>query len=301
MIFFKIILKGCGAEISINELRMFGNCSCGVDIEIPLEDSIATEGACSMSSCQPYYIAFQGLVITAAALIASTFVGKLIIAIRAVLPQDKSLAISIELLFVGIIVYVPGKFLYAFIADKTCQYLATDGVRCFLHESPLFGDWINMVTAGFIVVGVIFEVLLLFSIGDLFLYGDEEPTDLYRPIEMNTYARNGDSVNPPESEPEQQVMLPSSEELFHEYLLRIPPPSPPSTSPSQVTYAQIQRHNAETAAGSQLDFRLQAPLSDGNSSIISDYRSATSNGYANFPPMNRQTSNNRTQSPETSF
>jgi hypothetical protein len=287
--------SGCGAEISINDIRMFGNCSCGVDIEMPLEDSIATEGACGMSSCQPYYIAFQGLVIVAAALIASTLVGKLIIAIRAVLPQDKSLAISVELFLVGIIAYVPGKFLYAFIANQACQYLATDGVRCFLHESPLFGDWINMVTAGFIVLGVIFEVILLFAVGDLMLYGDEEATDVYHPIEMNTYERNGDSINPPE--PEQEVMLPSRV-LLQEYLQTIPPPSPSSTTPSQVTYAQIQRHNAET---SPLDFRLQTPLSDGNSSVTSDYRSVTSNGYVNFPPMNRQTSNNRPLSPETSF
>lgn len=115
---FKLHVTGCGAEILINEVRMFGNCSCGVDIDIPLEESIATEGACGMSECKPYYIAFQGLVIVAAALIASTLVGKLIIAIRAVLPQDKALAISIELFFVGLIVYIPGKFGYAFLARK---------------------------------------------------------------------------------------------------------------------------------------------------------------------------------------
>lgn len=97
---------------------MFGNCSCGIDIEVPVEESIATEGACGMSDCKPYYIAFQGLVIMVAALIASTLVGKLIIAIRAVLPQDKALSISIELLFVGLIVYIPGKIGYAFLAGN---------------------------------------------------------------------------------------------------------------------------------------------------------------------------------------
>ena len=115
---FKLHFTGCGAEILINEVRMFGNCSCGVDINEPQADSIATDGACGMSDCKPYYIAFQGLVIVAAALIASTLVGKLIIAIRAVLPQDKALAISIELFFVGIIVYIPGKLGYAFLARK---------------------------------------------------------------------------------------------------------------------------------------------------------------------------------------
>lgn len=36
-----------------------------------------------------------------------------------------------------------------------------------------------MVTASLIAIGVVFEVLLLFSIADLPLYGDE-PEDVYR-------------------------------------------------------------------------------------------------------------------------
>lgn len=83
-----------------------------------MEDLIATEGACGYSECQKFWISFQALSIVAACLIASTLVGKIIISIRAVLPQDKSLAIAIELLFVGLIVYIPGKMAYRFIAGK---------------------------------------------------------------------------------------------------------------------------------------------------------------------------------------
>lgn len=196
------------------------------------------------------------------------------------------------------------KFLYV---ESTCQYEAPDGYRCFLHESPLFGDWINIVTAGLIIIGIIFEVILLFCIGDLLLYGDEEPGDVYRPIEMNTY-RNGDSVNPPptavsqthDDDPEPEVYQPTAA-LLHNYLQSIPPPTPPRNSPpsSEVTYAQIQRHNAENG-GSQLDFRLQTPRSEENSSVASDYRSTTSVPFTSFQPINRQISN-RPQSPETNF
>lgn len=279
---------------------MFGNCSCGIDTEIPLEDVMATEGGCGMSQCRPYYIAFHGLVIMAAALIASTLVGKLIIGIRAVLPQDKALAIGAELMLVGIFVYIPGKIGYAILANQTCQYEAPDGFRCFLHESPLFGDWINVITAALIVIGVIFEVILMFCVNDLELYGDEEETESYRPIEMNTYSRNGDSYNPPEmvqQQPEPENPPPTAA-LLQNYLQSIPPPQRfPPPSPD-VTYAQIQRQINESIEG--LDFRLQTPRTDENSSIASDYRSVTSNGYVNFAPINRQPSN-RPTSPETSF
>lgn len=83
---------------------------------LPLVDTIATEGACNMSECQPYWIAFHGLIILASSLIASTLIGKIIISLRAVLPQDKSLVIGLELALLGIIVYVPGKIGYRVIA-----------------------------------------------------------------------------------------------------------------------------------------------------------------------------------------
>lgn len=287
---------------------MFGNCSCGIDTEIPVVDAMATLGGCGMSECRPYYIAFHGLIIMAAALIASTLVGKLIIGIRAVLPQDKSLAIAMELMFVGILVFIPGKIGYAYLASRTCQYESIDGSVCFLHESPLFGDWLNVVTAGLIVIGVVFEVILLFCVSDLILYGEEEASDSYRPIEMNTYSRNGDSYNPPEMsqniEPETvENVPPPTAALLQNYLQSIPPPSQrfsPTASPDP-TYAQIQRQINQSIE--ELNFRLQTPRSDENSSIASDYRSTTSNGYCNFPPYNPQPRPplNRTQSPETSF
>lgn len=63
--------------------------------------------------------------------------------------------------------------------DQTCQYFGSDGLQCFLHESPLFGNWMNVITAVLIAIGIIFEAILLCMIGDLLLYGDE-PEDVYR-------------------------------------------------------------------------------------------------------------------------
>jgi hypothetical protein len=178
--FYSPCFAGCGAEIFINEIRVFGNCSCGADVEIPMEDVIATVGACGMSECQKFWIAFQTMTVFAAALLASTLVGKLIISIRAVLPQDKSLVIALELTFIGLIVYIPGKMAYRFVADHTCQYFAPDEYGCFLHDSQ-FGTYINILTAGLILIGILFEAVLLCTVGDLMLYGEDfEGDDIYR-------------------------------------------------------------------------------------------------------------------------
>lgn len=125
---FEIFLPaaGCGAEILINNVRVFGNCTCGVDTQLPMEDLIATEGACGMDDCQPFWIAHQALSVMAAALLGSTLIGKLIISLRAVLPQDKSVALSIELMLIGIVVYLPGKLGYRFIAGKKSETFSSN-------------------------------------------------------------------------------------------------------------------------------------------------------------------------------
>lgn len=71
-----------------------------------------------MDECQPYWISHQVLSVIASALLGSTLIGKLIITLRAVLPQDKCTALGFELFFIGLIVYIPGKVGYRFIASK---------------------------------------------------------------------------------------------------------------------------------------------------------------------------------------
>lgn len=78
----------------------------------------ATEGACGFDDCQKIWIIFQALTVFGAALLGSGLIGNLIITIRCVLPQDKSLALSMELFLSGLIVYVPGKIGYQIIAGN---------------------------------------------------------------------------------------------------------------------------------------------------------------------------------------
>lgn len=116
-----LLAAGCGAEITINNVRVYGNCTCGADTNIVGEDLIATEGGCGMEDCQKYWIAYQALSVVAAALLGSTLIGKLIITLRSVLPQDKSSALGIELFIIALIVYIPGKLGYRFIAGLLCS------------------------------------------------------------------------------------------------------------------------------------------------------------------------------------
>lgn len=78
----------------------------------------ATDGACGFTDCQQLWIIFQALTVFGAGLLGSGLIGNLIITIRCVLPQDKSLALSMELFLGGLIVYIPGKIGYQIIAGN---------------------------------------------------------------------------------------------------------------------------------------------------------------------------------------
>lgn len=199
--------------------QIFSNCSCGVDTTIVLNDDSlidATEGACGFTDCQQLWIIFQALTIFGAALLGSGLIGNLIITIRCVLPQDKSLALSMELFLSGLIVYIPGKIGYQAIAgngktifiwnlilqffdyrisDSTCQFWSSDQQKCFLHDSPSFGNILNIVTASLIAVSIFFDVLVFIFVQDIDLYGEEIEDNNYRLIPMQTYASNENATH----------------------------------------------------------------------------------------------------------
>ncbi|KAJ6647839.1 Solute carrier organic anion transporter family member 74D [Pseudolycoriella hygida] len=189
---------GCVSETFLNGQRIFSNCTCGIDTMLALnvESMVhATQGACGFRECQQLWIIFQALTIFGASLLGSGLIGNLLITIRCVLPQDKSLALSIELFLCGLVVYVPGKIGYQVIADETCQYWSADQQKCYLHESPTFGNILNIVTASLVGVSIFFDILVFFFVRDLELYGEEVEDNDYRLIPMQTYISNQNERN----------------------------------------------------------------------------------------------------------
>uniref|UniRef100_A0A182JFR2 Uncharacterized protein n=1 Tax=Anopheles atroparvus TaxID=41427 RepID=A0A182JFR2_ANOAO len=183
--YFSPCHAGCQDRAEINNLVIYRNCSCGVDVDIVLETGgDATEGACGMDDCQPYWIIFQVLTVIVSMMLASGLTGKVIISLRSVLTQDKAMALAVELTLVGLVVYLPGTAVYQVVAAQTCQFWSSDERQCFLHETPTFGNILNMITAALIIVGLIFEMAVFYFVRDMTLYGEDQLDSLRSPIEM---------------------------------------------------------------------------------------------------------------------
>lgn len=117
--YFSPCHAGCVSNQVVNGQRIFGNCSCGIDPDMSLINdglTVASEGACGYETCHKMWIIFQVLVAFGAVLIGSRLVGKILISIRSVLLQDTPIALALELTFVGLIAYIPGKLAYEYVA-----------------------------------------------------------------------------------------------------------------------------------------------------------------------------------------
>lgn len=81
------------------------------------------------------------------------------------------------------------------VSDEFCQLWSSDQQKCFLHDSPTFGNILNIVTASLIGVSILFDVLVFIFVGDLDLYGEEIEDNNYRLIPMQPYVSNEHPTN----------------------------------------------------------------------------------------------------------
>lgn len=119
--FYSPCYAGCTTDRVVNGQRIFGNCTCGVNVEWGLTKDnvvIATEGACDYADCQKMWIIFQILFGFAIVCMGTRLIGKILISIRSVLYQDKAIALAFELTVCGLVAYIPGKIVYDFIAGE---------------------------------------------------------------------------------------------------------------------------------------------------------------------------------------
>lgn len=108
------------------------------------------------------------------ALVASTFVGDLLINIRSVYKQDKAISIGFSMTWIAIFVYVPGKILYEFVSRKACEYWGNQRAICHLHDSEKLGDYLCYLTILFLSLCFLSKIILWFLCKNLQLYKEVE-------------------------------------------------------------------------------------------------------------------------------
>ncbi|XP_026835143.1 solute carrier organic anion transporter family member 1A1 [Drosophila erecta] len=180
--YFSPCYAGCTKQTTINSFQLFEGCSCSGDQSLNSTGQMrATAGACSADSCQGAIILFQIMSISVAFLMGVAAIGKTLITLRAVLPQDKSLALAFELMIVGLFAYVPVHLSYDVVTRTTCVYWAPNYERCLLRETPKHGNILDILTASLILASVLFDIFVYIFAKGLNLYNCKVTDTNYTP------------------------------------------------------------------------------------------------------------------------
>lgn len=199
--FFSACHAGCRTIISDKE---FGNCSC-----LPLSDSLYSRdqftystdskllvqdqsiylddpqmivfekvkaGPCTQDCSRPYLL-FMVLTCIIQTLACSGKIGNVLVNYRSVDKKDKSFAQGITLMMISLFALIPGPIIYGAIIDSTCliweESCGTRG-NCWFHHGRNFRYLVNITSAVFSMIGVLFDAAVCYLGKDLDLYGAQE-------------------------------------------------------------------------------------------------------------------------------
>lgn len=120
---------------------------------------------------------FQFATFLVCALIASTFVGDLLINVRSVYKQDKAIGIGFWMTWFAILVHGLGRILYELISRQTCQYWGSERTMCRLHDGQKFGNYLCYLTIAFLLLSLLLKIPVWFFCRKLQLYSEVEGKD----------------------------------------------------------------------------------------------------------------------------
>ncbi|XP_017758410.1 PREDICTED: solute carrier organic anion transporter family member 1A5-like [Eufriesea mexicana] len=198
--FYSPCHAGCTSSQLRNDITTYSGCSCVKEL-MGTETVDAIDGPCTSNSCQISWLAFEFGILFAYILIATAFVGDILVMLRSVNSQDKAISIGLWLTFFAIFVNVSGKILYDTIARLTCQYWGTKRTLCHLHDGFKLGNYLCYLTGSLLVLCVILKICAWFFCRDLKLYIPKEAKTTSG-TELKELTRNPDAAA---EQPKEQV------------------------------------------------------------------------------------------------
>ncbi|CAK9811000.1 Solute carrier organic anion transporter family member 74D [Anthophora plagiata] len=229
--FYSPCHAGCTSSELKNGVTTYSGCSC-VEEEtrkVGPGSMEAIDGPCNTKDCQVSWLIFGLGTFSVYIMVASTFVGDLLIILRSVNAQDKALSIGFWMMCSAIIVNVPGKIIYDLIANLTCQYWGTHRTQCHLHDSSNLGNYLCYFTGALLVLCVILKILVCCYCKELKLYAGRKE-EIKSGAEMQELTRNTAAAPKQQQEHENADDATVQVEVTNEMLAEST--SPPIENPS---------------------------------------------------------------------
>ncbi|XP_014230638.1 solute carrier organic anion transporter family member 2A1 isoform X1 [Trichogramma pretiosum] len=165
----------------------YTNCSC-VASSIPERKfgGSARLGPCPLD-CTKYLKIFIAIVCVVKLIGASGRTSNFLVSVRCVSDKDKSMALGAGLSMMSLLAFIPAPILFGYIYDYTCvMWGKTCGGNgnCWLYNASALRSLVNYTAAGFVSIGVCFDVGVWYYVKNVKVFEEEEEHE--RGVEMET-------------------------------------------------------------------------------------------------------------------
>eukprot|EP00092_Neocalanus_flemingeri_P037475 GFUD01040807.1.p1 GENE.GFUD01040807.1~~GFUD01040807.1.p1 ORF type:complete len:723 (+),score=131.38 GFUD01040807.1:150-2318(+) len=143
--------------------------------DVPVDE--ATPGWCTVPGCKTnfmYWIIAMGVL----SILSSTGrIGNVLVALRCVEVQDKSLSFAFQVVFMSLFAMLPSPIIFGAIIDNTCllwQEECGETTNCLLYDTDMLRHYLMLTTAGIMALGVVFDMLVVYYAKDLQIFDEDD-------------------------------------------------------------------------------------------------------------------------------
>ncbi|CAG2109480.1 unnamed protein product, partial [Medioppia subpectinata] len=141
----------------------------------------ATTGYCKrdVSSCNKI-VPYLSIISLGSMIASTTRTGSLLITLRSVDSKDKSFAIGMMSTFISLFAFIPYPLIFGAITDSACLvWESTCGKRgnCWLYDQDKFRYYLHGVAFGFMFMGAMVDLVIIFMANWIKNFYDEPTTD----------------------------------------------------------------------------------------------------------------------------
>lgn len=143
---------------------------------LPMIFDTVKAGPCANDCYRPYLL-FMVLTCVIQTLGCSGRIGNVLVNYRCIEKRDKSFAQGITIMIISLLALIPGPIIYGAIIDSTCLiWEESCGSRgnCWFYHRDNFRYLVNVASAGFTAIGVLFDGVVCYLGKNLDLYGATE-------------------------------------------------------------------------------------------------------------------------------
>ncbi|XP_014214479.1 solute carrier organic anion transporter family member 4C1 [Copidosoma floridanum] len=176
--FFSACHAGC--RTIVNDTT-FADCGCVSGLQDVLGtprtlDHVVTSGPCE-HDCFKSYLLFAVIAMITDTLSCSGTIVSVLLSFRCVETRDKSLAQGMTLMMLSLFGLIPGPIIFGAIMDSTCliwDMSCGKKGNCWFYHTDNFKYYVNIVSAGFCIIALMFDVTVCHLVKDIDFYGEED-------------------------------------------------------------------------------------------------------------------------------